>query len=110
MFIDADQNLSLQLHPDNKTALKRHNSFGKTEMRYVLQADKDAGMYIGLKNGSTLDDYLNHLKKGTLEQIMNFIKVKNGDVIKIKPGLVRTMGKGILMAEALPMTDITYSI
>src|SRR5690625_261449 len=109
-FIDAYQNLSPQLHPDNKTALKRHNSFGKTEMWYVLQADKDAGMYIGFKNGSTLDDYLNHLKKGTLEQIMNFIKVKPGDVFNIKPGLVHSIGKGILLAEIQQSSDITYRI
>src|SRR5690625_4222097 len=109
-FLDAGQNLSLQLHPNNEIAKKRHNSFGKTEMWYVLQVDNQAGIYVGFEKGTTREDYLRHLENGSLEKIMNFEKVKPGDVFYIKPGLVHSIGKGVLLAEIQQSSDITYRL
>ncbi|HLS29771.1 MAG TPA: type I phosphomannose isomerase catalytic subunit [Flavobacteriaceae bacterium] len=109
-FLDAGQNLSLQLHPNNEIAKKRHNSFGKTEMWYVLQVDNQAGIYVGFEKGTTREDYLRHLENGSLEKIMNFEEVKPGDVFYIKPGLVHSIGEGVLLAEIQQSSDITYRI
>ncbi len=109
-FLDAGQNLSLQLHPNDEIAKERHNSFGKSEMWYILQAEKNAGIYVGFIPGTTQQDYLEHLEKGNLEKIMNFEKVKPGDVFYIKPGLVHSIGKGVLLAEIQQSSDITYRL
>ena len=109
-FIDAKENLSIQLHPDDNLAKKRHNSLGKTEMWYVMQADENAGIYVGFTEGVTRDDYLTHLEKGDLEKLMNFERVRPGDVFFIKPGLVHSIGKGVLLAEIQQSSDITYRV
>lgn len=109
-FLDAGQNLSLQLHPNDEIAKKRHNSFGKSEMWYVLEVDPKAGIYVGFENGTTREDYLQHLQEGSLEKIMNFVEVKPGDVFYIKPGLVHSIGKGVLLAEIQQSSDITYRV
>src|SRR5699024_8568987 len=109
-FIDAKENLSIQLHPDDNLAKKRHNSLGKTEMWYVMQADENAGIYVGFTEGVTRDDYLTHLEKGDLEKLMNFEHVHPGDVFFIKPGLVHSIGKGVLLAEIQQSSDITYRV
>lgn len=109
-FIDAKENLSLQLHPDDQLALKRHDSFGKTEMWYIMQADENAGIYVGFKEGTDKESYLRHLEKGELQHIMNFEKVKTGDVFFIKPGLVHAIGKGVVLAEIQQSSDITYRV
>jgi len=109
-FIDANQNLSLQLHPHDDLALKRHNSFGKTEMWYIMQADEGAGIYVGFKEGTTKQDYLDYLEKGKLQDIMNFEEVKTGDVYFIKTGLVHAIGEGVVLAEIQQSSDITYRV
>ena len=65
-FIDAKENLSVQLHPDDKLAKERHNSFGKTEMWYIMQADQDCGIIVGFKNGIEIDDYNQALQQNIL--------------------------------------------
>lgn len=109
-FIDAAENLSLQLHPNNELAQLRHNSFGKTEMWYIVQADTDAGLYVGFKKGTTKEDYLHHIEKGSLQDIMNFEPVSPGDVFYIRPGLVHSIGEGVLLAEIQQSSDITYRL
>jgi len=109
-FIDAQENLSVQLHPDDKLAKKQHNSFGKTEMWYIMQADKNCGIITGFKDGVTRDDYTEKLQKDEIEQILNFEEVKPGDVYFIKPGLIHAIGKGVLLAEIQQSSDITYRI
>lgn len=109
-FIDAGENLSLQLHPDDELAMKRHRSFGKTEMWYIMQADREAGIYAGFIPGTKKEDYLRHLEAGTLQDIMNFISVREGDVFFIKAGLVHAIGKGVLLAEIQQSSDITYRV
>lgn len=109
-YIDAKENLSLQLHPNDELAMKRHHSLGKTEMWYVMQADEGAGIYLGFIEGTTREKYLEHLKKGTLEQLMHFEEVHPGEVFFIKPGLVHAIGKGVLLAEIQQSSDITYRV
>lgn len=109
-FIDAKENLSLQLHPNDELAQKRHASLGKTEMWYVIQADPDAGIYVSFEKGTTKKDYLQYLEKDRIQEIMHFEKVKTGDVFFIKPGLVHAIGEGVLLAEIQQSSDITYRI
>lgn len=109
-FIDAKKNLSVQLHPDDFLAKKRHDSFGKTEMWYVMQADKDAGIILDFKEKVTKEIYLDHLHKQTLPELLNFEKVKKGDVFFIEPGLIHAIGGGVLLAEIQQTSDITYRV
>lgn len=109
-FIDAKENLSVQLHPDDKLAKTRHGSFGKTEMWYVMQADEGSGLILGFKEKTKRETYLKHLDEKSLSQILNFEKTGKGDVFFIKPGLVHAIGSGILLAEIQQTSDITYRV
>lgn len=109
-YIDAKSDLSIQLHPNDELAAKRHNSFGKTEMWYVMQADDDAKLIIDFNKGTTKEDYVTHLKNKTLPDILNFELVKNGDTFFIEVGRVHAIGAGVLLAEIQQTSDITYRI
>ncbi|WP_055437431.1 type I phosphomannose isomerase catalytic subunit [Lacinutrix algicola] len=109
-FIDAKEDLSIQLHPNNEMAAKRHNSFGKTEMWYVLQADQDANLIVGFNQEMTSDKYLNHLRNKTLPKILNFDKVKPGDTYFIDVGLIHAIGAGVMVAEIQQTSDVTYRV
>ncbi|WP_430466567.1 type I phosphomannose isomerase catalytic subunit [Winogradskyella ouciana] len=109
-FIDAKQDLSIQLHPDDDLAKERHNSFGKTEMWYVMQADKDANLIVGFNQDMDRDTYLKHLEEKTLPKILNFDKVKEGDTYFIEAGRVHAIGAGVLLAEIQQTSDITYRV
>src|SRR5690606_40941180 len=77
-FIDAKTELSVQLHPNDELARDRHNSFGKTEMWYIIQADEGANINIGFKETIDSNSYMSHLEKGRITDILNFEKVKKG--------------------------------
>ncbi|MCS7003715.1 MAG: class I mannose-6-phosphate isomerase [Cytophagales bacterium] len=109
-FIDANDDLSIQVHPNDELARKRHNSFGKTEMWYILQADKGASLISGFKKRVTKEEYLAHLERKTLEQILNREAVEADDVFFLPAGRVHTIGKGLLLAEIQQSSDITYRI
>jgi len=109
-FIDAKQDLSIQLHPDDELAKKRHNSFGKTEMWFVMQADVDANLIVGFNQKVDKETYLKHLKDNTLTQILNFDKVKEGDSYFIEAGRVHAIGAGVMLAEIQQTSDITYRV
>jgi mannose-6-phosphate isomerase len=109
-FIDANDDLSIQVHPDNALARKRHNCFGKTEMWYIMQADKGAKLNTGFARTVSKDEYLKHLESNTLDQILNFEEVSAGDVYFLPAGRVHYIGKGILLAEIQQSSDITYRI
>ncbi|WP_456439120.1 type I phosphomannose isomerase catalytic subunit [Psychroserpens sp.] len=109
-FIDAKEDLSIQLHPNDELAAKRHNSFGKTEMWYVMQADDDANLIVGFNQDMTPETYLKHLEDKTLTQILNFDKVKTGDTYFIEVGRVHAIGAGVLLAEIQQTSDITYRV
>jgi len=109
-FIDARDDLSIQVHPDDKLAAERHESFGKTEMWCVLQADKGAELITGFKRELNKDIYLEHLDKKLLKNILNFEKVDTGDIFFIPAGRVHAIGAGILLAEIQQTSDVTYRI
>ena len=109
-FIDAKQDLSIQLHPNDELAKKRHNSFGKTEMWYVMQADKDANLIVGFNGDVDKETYLKHLEDNTLTKILNFDTVKEGDTYFIEAGRVHAIGAGVLLAEIQQTSDVTYRV
>ena len=109
-FIDAKQDLSIQLHPNDELASKRHSSFGKTEMWYVLHADDDSNLIVGFNQKMNPELYLKHLKAKTLPQILNYDKVKEGDSYFIEVGRVHAIGAGVLLAEIQQTSDITYRV
>jgi len=109
-FIDAKQDLSIQLHPNDELAKKRHNSFGKTEMWYVMQADTDAKLIVGFNQKVTSETYIKHLNDKTLTEILNFDAVKEGDTYFIESGRVHAIGAGVLLAEIQQTSDVTYRV
>ncbi|MEY8848921.1 type I phosphomannose isomerase catalytic subunit [Psychroserpens sp. XS_ASV72] len=109
-FIDAKSDLSIQLHPNDDLASERHDSFGKTEMWYVMQADKDANLIVGFNQKMDSDTYLKHLKEKSLTEILNFDKVKSGDTYFIEAGRIHAIGAGVLLAEIQQTSDITYRV
>ncbi|WP_299126064.1 type I phosphomannose isomerase catalytic subunit [uncultured Winogradskyella sp.] len=109
-FIDAKNDLSLQLHPNDELAKERHDSFGKTEMWYVMQADEDANLIVGFNQKVDKTTYLKHLKENTLTQILNFDKVKEGDSYFIKAGRIHAIGAGVMLAEIQQTSNITYRV
>jgi mannose-6-phosphate isomerase len=109
-FIDANDDLSIQVHPDDEMAAERHQSYGKTEMWYVMQADKGAKLQSGFNQPVDQEKYLEKLNKVELTDILNFEEVTSGDVFFIPAGRVHAIGKGILLAEIQQTSDITYRI
>jgi len=109
-FIDANDDLSIQVHPNDELAKKRHNSFGKTEMWYVIQADPDAELIAGFNQEVNEDIYVDKLQHGHLSEILNKEKVQAGDIFFLPAGRVHTIGKGLLIAEIQQTSDITYRI
>lgn len=109
-FIDAKTPLSIQVHPNNELAKERHNSFGKNEMWYVMQADQDAELIVGFNAETSKEAYLNHLQDGTVTDILNAEKVTSGDTYYIPTGRVHAIGSGVLLAEIQQTSDVTYRI
>ena len=109
-FIDANDDLSIQVHPDDELSKERHNAFGKTEMWYVLQADSGSKLQSGFNQQVDQQGYLEQLECNELTEILNFEEVSAGDVYFIPAGRVHAIGKGILLAEIQQTSDITYRI
>ena len=109
-YIDAKEDLSVQVHPNDEIAKKLHNSFGKTEMWYIMQADSGSKIVVGFSKEITPDQYLNYVAEKKIPSILNYEKVKAGDAFFIEPGTVHTIGGGILLAEIQQTSDITYRI
>ena len=109
-FIDAKEDLSIQLHPNDELAAKRHNSFGKTEMWYVMQADPGSNLIVGFNQEMTSETYLKHLNEKTLPSILNFDEVNTGDAYFIDVGRIHAIGAGVLLAEIQQTSDITYRV
>ena len=109
-LIDANDDLSIQVHPNDETAGKRHNSFGKTEMWYVLHAEPEASLIIGFTKKCTKKQYLEALEKGEVETLLQKVPVQAGDVFFIPAGLVHAIGKGVMVAEIQESSDVTYRI
>ncbi|WP_158727961.1 MULTISPECIES: type I phosphomannose isomerase catalytic subunit [unclassified Flavobacterium] len=109
-YLDAREDLSIQVHPNDALAKARHQSFGKTEMWYIMQADADAEIIVGFKNKSNAAEYVSNLKEKTLLSILDQKKVFEGDVFFLETGTVHAIGAGMVVAEIQQTSDITYRI
>jgi mannose-6-phosphate isomerase len=109
-FIDANDNLSIQVHPDDSYALEHHQLNGKTEMWYIVQADNNAQLISGFSKEITKGEYLATLNSGNLKDILNNETAKAGDVFFIPAGRIHAIGPGILLAEIQQTSDLTYRI
>lgn len=109
-IIDANDNLSVQVHPDDSLAKKRHNCLGKTEMWYIISAEKDSKIYAGLKLKSNPEDYLKRIKNGTFPETLAVHNSYADDVFFLPAGRVHAIGAGNLLAEIQESSDITYRI
>ena len=109
-FIDAFDNLSVQVHPDDAYARRVENEFGKTEMWYVLDAKEGAELIYGFKEKITKDAFRAAISDGTLLDKLNRVKVHRGDVFFIEAGTVHAIGKGALIAEIQQNSNCTYRV
>ena len=109
-FIDARDALSVQVHPDDQLAKQRHNSFGKTEMWYVVNSSPDAYLYSGFAKSITPEEYLKSLEDDTFVNYLQRHEVKSGDVFFLPAGRVHAIGAGCFIAEIQQTSDITYRI
>lgn len=109
-FIDAQKDLSIQLHPNDELAQERHNSNGKTEMWYIMQADEDADLIIGFNKDVSREEYSEHLSKDSLTDLLHYEKVVEGDTFFINTGKIHAIGAGVLLAEIQQTSDITYRV
>ncbi len=109
-FIDAKQDLSIQLHPNDKLAKERHNSFGKTEMWYVMDADPGAKLIVGFNKDVDKKEYVESLENDTLLDLLNYEEVSEGDTFFINTGKIHAIGAGVLLAEIQQTSDITYRV
>ncbi|MBT0608346.1 type I phosphomannose isomerase catalytic subunit [Aequorivita echinoideorum] len=109
-FIDAHEDLSVQLHPNDELAALRHNAFGKTEMWYILHAEENSRLILGFNQKMTKEKYQNALSAHKITEILHSENVNNGDAFFISPGTVHAIGSGIVLAEIQQTSDITYRI
>ncbi len=109
-LIDAADRLSIQVHPDDKLAFERGMDNGKTEMWYIIEADKGAEIVDGFAAKTTPEQYQQALADGTFEQLLHIEHPAAGDVLFIPAGRVHAIGKGILLAEIQQSSDCTYRI
>jgi mannose-6-phosphate isomerase len=109
-FIDAGDWLSIQVHPDDALAARRNIGSGKTEMWYILDAEPGAELISGFSRNMNAAGYLEFLNRKELKEVLNFEKVRQGDVFYIPSGRVHALGPGILLAEIQQTSDTTYRI
>jgi len=109
-FIDACDDLSIQVHPDDELAMKRHNSFGKTEMWYVIHAEEGSSLYSGFSKQIDADEYVKRVKENTIMDVLQRYEVKAGDVFFLPAGRVHAIGAGCFIAEIQQTSNITYRI
>lgn len=109
-FIDAKQNLSIQVHPDNRYALKNEGQYGKTEMWYVMDAGKDAFLYYGFKKEISKEEFARRIQEDTLLEVLNAVPVQKGDVLFIESGTIHAIGEDILIAEIQQNSNVTYRV
>lgn len=109
-YLDAREDLSIQVHPNDELAQKRHHSFGKTEMWYVMQADAGSELIVGFKENSNATEYLENLTNKTLLSILDNVQVAVGDVFFLETGTIHAIGAGLVIAEIQQTSDITYRL
>jgi mannose-6-phosphate isomerase len=110
-YLDCNDKLSVQVHPDDALAEERHNSFGKTEAWYVVDCKEGAAIYLGFKDlNLTREEYIAAVAESRLEGLLNKVEVKPGDTFFIPAGTVHALGAGLEVVEVQQTSDITYRI
>lgn len=109
-FIDARDNLSIQVHPNNRYALKNEGQYGKTEMWYVMDAGENAFLYYGFKKEISKEEFEKRIQDDTLLEVLNAVPVQKGDVLFIESGTIHAIGKNILIAEIQQNSNVTYRV
>lgn len=109
-FIDATDDLSVQVHPGDDLASERHGSWGKTEMWYVIHAEDNSNLVAGFNRKISKEEYMTAVDNGSLHDMLNFLKVENDDAFFVPPGCVHAIGKGVLLVEVQQASDVTYRI
>lgn len=109
-FIDAKDNLSIQVHPDNEYALKNEGQYGKTEMWYIMDCEEGAFLYYGFKKEVSKEEFEERIKTDTLLEVLNAVPVQKGDVLFIEAGTIHAIGKGIVIAEIQQNSNVTYRV
>lgn len=109
-FIDAKDNLSIQVHPNNQYALKNEGQYGKTEMWYVMDAGEEAFLYYGFKREISKEEFAQRIQEDTLLEVLNAVPVQKGDVLFIESGTIHAIGKDILIAEIQQNSNVTYRV
>lgn len=109
-FIDAKDNLSVQVHPDDEYAMRVENEFGKTEAWYILDAQEGAELIYGFRNEISGEEFRRRIEDNTLMDVLNHVKVKKGDLFFIESGTIHAIGKGVLLAEVQQNSNTTYRV
>lgn len=109
-LIDAKENLSIQVHPENGYALANENQYGKTEMWYILDALEGAYLYYGFNREVSKEEFEDRIKSNTLLEVLNKVPVKKGDVFFIEAGTIHAIGAGIVIAEIQQNSNVTYRV
>lgn len=109
-LIDAKDNLSIQVHPSDEYALKYENSFGKTEMWYVLENEPGAVLYVGFNKDTSKEEVEERIKNNTIIEILNKIEVKPGECYFIPSGTIHAIGKGVTVLEVQQNSNLTYRV
>ena len=109
--LDCHDVLSVQVHPDDELAAERHNSYGKTEMWYIVDAEPGAFIYIGFnRKDITREEYIAAINDGRLPELLNKVEVKPGDTFFIPAGTIHALGKGVVVLEIQQTSDVTYRV
>ena len=109
-FIDAKDNLSIQVHPDNEYALREEGQYGKTEMWYILEAEEGAFLYYGFRQEISKEEFAQRIENNTLRDVLHAVPVCKGDIFFIEPGTLHAVGKGVLLAEIQQNSNVTYRV
>ena len=109
-FIDAQDNLSVQVHPSDSYALVHEGQFGKTEMWYVVDAEPGAGLYMGLERECGAEEFMAAVADGSVEKLLSFKEVKRGDVYFIPSGTIHAIGAGVVIFEIQQNSTLTYRL
>lgn len=109
-FIDAKDNLSIQVHPDNKYALKHEGQYGKTEMWYIMDCREGACLYYGFREEISREEFARRIEEDTLLEVLNQVPVHKGDVFFIEAGTIHAIGKDIVIAEIQQNSNVTYRV
>ncbi|MDR3245260.1 MAG: class I mannose-6-phosphate isomerase, partial [Prevotellaceae bacterium] len=109
-LIDSAERLSVQVHPNDEIALKRHKAYGKTEMWYVIDASGNSPIYVGFNKKLDREEFAARVENGSLTEVMNVEEARKGDVFFLPAGRIHAIGEGLLIAEIQQTSDITYRI